>query len=312
MVETVLQTIGQTPLVRLARLDRGLDNPVYAKCEFLNPGGSIKDRIAVAIVDALEASGELRPGGLLVEATAGNTGVALALVAAVRGYRLACVMPEKMSHDKRRALRMTGAEVVVADNAPPDDERNFQHVARRLAAKRGGVLTDQFEHPANIAAHELGTGPEILADLPGVAAFVAGAGTGGTLTGVARAFQQAGSEASVWLADPVGSLLAGRVDGREYRDGSYAVEGIGSSAVPNNLDLTVLSGAVRITDDESFGTTRRLIREEGLLAGGSAGTNVAAALKLAASSNVNGPVVTVLCDSWDRYFSTEWFQAESV
>jgi cysteine synthase len=303
-----LALVGQTPLVRLSHLDAGLAWPVYGKCEHLNPGGSIKDRIAVSIIDALEASGALRPGGTLIEATAGNTGLGLALVAAVRGYRLVCVMPEKMSTDKRTALRMAGAEVVVTDNAPPDDPRNFQQVARRLARDEGWVLTDQFAHPANIAAHEHGTGPEILRDLPEVAAFVAGAGTGGTLTGVSRALRHAGSDAAVWLADPVGSLLASRIDGADDQDGAYAVEGIGSSAVPANLDLSVLAGAVRIPDEESFAVTRRLIREEGLLVGGSAGTNVAAALRLAARPETGGPVVTILCDSWDRYFSTSWFR----
>ena len=304
-----LSLVGDTPLVRLAHLDRDLPWPVYGKCEHLNPSGSIKDRIAVAIVDALEASGDLAPGGTLVEATAGNTGLGLALVAAVRGYELVCVMPEKMSVDKRTALRMAGAQVVVTDNAPPDDPRNFQQVAVRLAEANGWVLTDQFRHPANIAAHEHGTGPEILADLPELAAFVAGAGTGGTLTGVARALAAAGSRAVVWLADPVGSLLAAAVDGADDVDGSYAVEGIGSSRVPDNLDLRLVRGALRIPDAESFATTRRLIREEGLLVGGSAGCNVAAALRLASDPATGGPVVTVLCDSWDRYFSTDWFRA---
>ena len=308
-LDTALSLVGGTPLVRLSRLDADLRWPVYGKCEYLNPSGSVKDRIAVSIVDALEASGALLPGGTLVEATAGNTGLGLAVVAAVRGYRLVTVMPEKMSPDKRTALRMAGADVHVTDNAPPDDPRNFQHVARRLAEENGWTLTDQFKHPANIAAHEHGTGPEILADLPDVAAFVAGAGTGGTLTGVARAFRAAGSAATVWLADPVGSLLATKLDGGPGEDGAYAVEGIGSSQVPDNLDLDLLAGAVRVDDAESFAVTRRLIREEGLLVGGSAGTNVAAALRLANRESTGGPVVTVLCDSWDRYYSTEWFRA---
>jgi cysteine synthase len=305
-IPDVLSAIGHTPLVRLHALDEGLPNAVYGKCEHLNPSGSIKDRIALAIVEAHEASGALKPGGTLIEATAGNTGMGLAMVAAVKGYRLICVMPAKMSVDKRNALRMAGAEVVVTDNAPPNDPRNFQNVARRLAEERGAVLADQFEHPANIAAHERGTGPEILADLPDVGAFVAGAGTGGTLTGVGRALRAAGSHAQVWLADPVGSLLAGTLEGRDDPDQAYAVEGIGSSKVPGNLDLSLLAGAIRVSDDESFATAHRLIREQGLFVGGSAGTNVAAALRVAALPSTQGPVVTVLCDSWDRYFSTPW------
>lgn len=184
---TVLDRIGNTPLVRLDRVARGLPVPVFGKCEFLNPGGSVKDRIALAIVDDAEARGALKPGATLVEATAGNTGVGLALVAAVRGYRLCCVMPEKMCADKRAALAALGAEVVVTPNAPPSDPRNFRRVAARLAAERGWFPTEQFANPANPRVHELTTGPEIVEQCGAqLGAFVCGVGTGGTITGVGR------------------------------------------------------------------------------------------------------------------------------
>src|ERR1700689_76427 len=179
---SILERIGNTPIVRLARIGAGLPVPILGKCEFLNPGGSVKDRIALAIVDDAERRGLLKPGMTLVEATAGNTGVGLALIAAVRGYRLACVLPAKMSADKRAALTALGVEVIVVPNAPPTSPENFQNVARRLAEERGWVLTDQFAHPANPRIHEVTTGPEVLAQCDGrVGAFVCGIGTGGTI-----------------------------------------------------------------------------------------------------------------------------------
>lgn len=314
--EGVLGLIGRTPLVPLRRLCAGLPTMVWAKCEHLNPGGSVKDRIAKAIIDDAERCGRLSPGqGMtLIEATAGNTGIGLALVAAARGYRLVCVMPEKMAESKREALRALGAELVITANAPPTSEENFRNVASRLAASGGWFCTDQFRNPANPGIHERATGVEIWEQtraLAGadVAAFVSGAGTGGTITGVGRSLRSRGSDALVVLADPVGSGLAGWAQTGELGpDGSYAVEGIGGSVPPENLDRSVIDRALQISDEESFTCARRLIREEGHLVGGSAGTNVAAALRLAASGEIEGPIVTVLCDSWDRYSSEPWLR----
>ncbi len=304
---SLLAAIGHTPLVPLARIAAGLPVPVYAKCEHLNPGGSIKDRIALAIVDDAEQRGALAPGGTLIEGTAGNTGMGLALVAAARGYSLVCVMPEKMSQDKRTALRAVGAQVIMTPNAPPDRPENFQQVARRLADEHGWFLTDQFENPVNPRVHEATTGPEILAQLgasPG--AFVAGAGTGGTITGVGRCLRRMSPGTRVVLADPIGSLLADHIEGRnEGPDAAYRIEGIGASRAPTNLDRAVIDEAERVSDDESFAMTRRLWAEEGLLVGGSAGTAVVAALRVAAR-RPEGPVVVVLPDSWDRYRSLSW------
>jgi cysteine synthase len=306
----LLEHIGQTPLVPLERIGRGLAVPVLVKCEHLNPGGSIKDRIALAIVRDAEAQGALRPGMTLIEATAGNTGVGLALVAAARQYSLVCVMPEKMSVDKRQALTALGARVVVTVNAPPSSPENFRNVARRMAEDHGWFLTDQFENAANPRVHADTTGAEILAQTDGrVGAFVAGAGTGGTISGVGRRLKSALSRVRIVLADPVGSALADWVEtGTLGPDGAYAVEGIGGSEVPKNLHRDVIDGAERVSDEESFAMVRRLVREEGLLVGGSAGTNVVAALRLAARGDLDGPVVTVLPDSWDRYRAKPWMQ----
>lgn len=307
----ILAHIGRTPLVPLGRVGRGLPVPVLAKCEHMNPGGSVKDRIALAIVDDAERRGLLAPGATLVEATAGNTGMGLALVAAVRGYALVCVMPEKMSIDKRAALAAMGARVVVTPNARPDHPDNFQNVARRLAAESGWFLTDQFNSPANVRAHEETTGPEILEQTGGrVGAFVAGAGTGGTITGVGRFLKARLDRVRVVLADPVGSGLAGWVEaGVVGPDAAYDVEGIGSSKPPGILDRAVIDAVERVGDDESFAMVKRLVREEGLLVGGSAGTAVVAALRVASRGDVDGAVVVVLPDAWDRYRGKPWMQA---
>jgi cysteine synthase len=310
MNPSLLDLIGRTPLVRLDRVGAGLPVPLLGKCEFLNPGGSVKDRIARAIVESAERDGLLRPGGTLIEATAGNTGVGLALVAADRGYSLVCVMPEKMSTDKRTALAALGARVVVTPNAPPSDPRNFVNTAKRLAQENGWFLTDQFAHPANPRVHEETTGPELYEQTGGrIAAFVAGAGTGGTLTGVGRHLKARLPHVRILLADPVGSRLAHFVSPQHPDlDAAYQVEGIGGSVVPVNLDLSVLDGAERVSDEESFAVTGRLLREEGLLVGGSSGTAVAAALRVAARGGLDGPVVALLADSWDRYYSQPWMR----
>lgn len=297
-------------MVPLGRLAAGLPVPVLAKCEHLNPGGSVKDRIALAIVNDAEQRGLLAPGATLIEATAGNTGVGLALVAAVRGYRLVCVLPEKMSHDKRAALAALGAEVVMTPNAPPHDPRNFQNVARRLAAEHGWFLTDQFANPANVQVHERTTGPEILEQAGGrVGAFVAGVGTGGTITGVGRFLKARRPRARVVLADPVGSRLAHLVSPEQPDlDAPYLVEGIGGSVLPAIFDNSVVDEVERVSDEESFAVAGRLLREEGLLVGGSSGTAVAAALRVARRADLDGPVVVLLADSWDRYYTQPWLR----
>lgn len=311
---SILDAIGRTPLIPLRAIAAQSAVPVLAKCEHLNPGGSIKDRLALAIVDDAEARGVLRRGATLIEATAGNTGVGLALVAAVRGYRLVCVLPEKMSVDKRLALASLGAEVVVTPNAPPSSPENFRNVARRMSEERGWFLTEQFENPANVRIHEETTAMEILEQTGGrVGAFVAGAGTGGTISGVGRRLKSMLPNVRVVLADPIGSRLAGWVEtGVLGEEGSYVVEGIGGSEPPKNLHREVIDAAERVSDDESFEMVKRLVRDEGLLVGGSSGTNVVAALRVAARDGLDGPVVTVLPDGWDRYRAKPWMQGWSA
>jgi cysteine synthase len=234
----------------------------------------------------------------------------LALVAAERGYSVVCVMPEKMSPDKRRQLELLGARVIITPNRPPGDAENFQVVAERLARENGWFLTDQFRNPANVRAHETTTAREILDQMNEkmkgkLGAFVAGAGTGGTITGVGRVLKRVLPAARVVLADPIGSGLAEWVrSGRVGPDGAYQVEGIGSSQPPAILERAVIDEAESVSDQESFAMCRRLIREEGLLVGGSAGTAVVAALRVLQRGI--GPVVTLLPDSWDRYRSCAW------
>jgi cysteine synthase len=316
----LVDAIGQTPLIELKRVGAGLPVKVFVKCEHLNPGGSIKDRTARAIVLDAEARGLLAPGATLVEATAGNTGVGLALVAAARGYRLVCVLPEKMASDKRSALCQLGAQVIVTRNGPLSEPHNFRNLAARLAAENGWFLTGQFDNPANVAAHygtqrHPGTGEEILAQVAAaghaaVGAFVCGAGTGGTISGVGRRLKERLAATRVVLADPLGSALAGWVSsGQLEPEGAYAVEGIGAGAVPGNLHRTWIDAAESVSDAEAFAMVERLVREEGLMVGGSSGVNVVAALRVAARGGLPGPVVTVAADAWDRYRSTAWMQA---
>lgn len=303
---TIIEAIGNTPLVELKNLDCPV--PIFGKCEHLNPGGSIKDRLAVALIEDGERRGLLTPGATIVEATAGNTGMGLALVAAAKGYKLVCVMPAKMSIDKRLALRALGAEVMVTEDAPMSSPLHYRNLADRLAQERGWFLADQFRSIANVEIHYSTTAREIVEQTNGrLGAFVAGAGTGGTISGVGRYLKERVPGAKVVLADPVGSVLAGWInDGVYGPDGKYAVEGIGSS-IPTDITIReVIDEALTISDEESFQMALHLQQKEGLLVGGSSGTNVAAAVKLGRSGRVRGPIVAILADSWDRYFSKSW------
>jgi len=315
----VIDAIGGTPLIQLKRVAAGLPVKVFIKCEHLNPGGSVKDRTARAIVIDAENRGLLGPGATLIEGTAGNTGVGLALIASARGYRCICVLPERMAVDKRVQLRQLGSEVIITRNAPLSNPLNFRNVAARLAEANGWFLTNQFHNPANITAHYgtsqfKGTGEEILAQMKAagehtIGAFVSSAGTGGTITGVGQRLKEYDPRTQIVLADPVGSSLADWVNtGTLGPDGPYTVEGIGSGSVPGNLHRDVLDYAEKIPDAESYAMVERLAKEEGLTVGGSTGVNVVAALRVAARGNLLGPVVTVAADLWDRYRSTAWMK----
>jgi len=305
---TCATAIGQTPLVKLQHISRDLPVPIYAKCEHMNPGGSIKDRIAFAIIQGAEKRGTLKRGMTIVEATAGNTGMGLAIACAAKGYKLVCVMPEKMCEDKIVALKTLGAEIVRTPNVPPSDPQNFRNVVERLAKENHWFMSDQFANPDNIRIHYQTTGPEIFRQCSyKVGAFVAGSGTGGTISGVGRYLQERASNCTIVLADPVGSGLAHWVQtGSMGPDAPYLIEGIGGSIIPPNLHREVIDDAISVSDQESISTVHQLIRQEGLLVGGSSGTNVAAAVKLAKTGKIRDPIVTVLPDSWDRYWSRSW------
>ena len=314
----VTEAIGNTPLIELKRVAAGLPNKVFVKCEHMNPGGSVKDRTARAIILDAEARGLLTPhtGMTIVEGTAGNTGMGLALIAASRGYHLVVVIPERVAADKRVALRMVGAEVLVAKAAGIKSPDNFRNVAARLAEENGWFLANQFHNPANLDAHYGGkgfsaTGPEILAQTNGhIGAFVCAAGTGGTITGVGRYLKEHAPGTHIVMADPIGSGLGEWVNtGTLGPDGPFAVEGIGSASVPSNLHRDAVDWAEKIADVETFAMVERLVKEEGLTVGGSAGINVVGALRVAARTDLKGPVVTIVCDLWDRYRSTPWMKA---
>jgi cystathionine beta-synthase len=313
MHESILQSIGWTPLVRLRRLASDVPATVCVKVESLNPGGSLKDRVGGAMVAEAEQRGWLRPGGTIIEATAGNTGVGLAMVAAVKGYRCIFVLPDKMAREKILLLKAYGAEVVITPtNVPPDSPDSYNGVADRLAREIPGAWRpNQFANLANPEIHYRTTGPEIWDQTEGrVTAYVGGVGTGGSLSGIARYLKERNPEVKIIGADPEGSVLSG---------GSprpWKVEGIGEDFVPRTFNSQLVDEWIRITDAESFHTARALSRREGILAGGSSGTNVAAALHYARRLTRNDLVVTMVCDTGRNYlskfFDDDWLAANHL
>ncbi len=316
----LIEAIGNTPMIELKHVAVGLPNRVFVKCEYLNPGGSIKDRTARALILDAEVRGLLvphrTPPMTIIEGTAGNTGVGLALVAASRGYRCICVLPERVAVDKRVALLQLGAEVFIAKAAGIKSPDNFRNVAARLAEENGWFLANQFHNPANLDAHYgttaiPGTGPEVFEQMGGVlGAFVSAAGTGGTISGVGRFLKEHVPGVQIVLADPIGSGLGEWINtGQLGPDGPFTVEGIGSASVPSNLKKPSVDYAEKVGDAEAYAMVERLVKEEGLTVGGSTGVNVVAALRVAARTDLKGPVVTIACDQWDRYRSTPWMKA---
>jgi cystathionine beta-synthase len=321
--DSVLDTIGWTPLIRLNRITRGIRTPVYGKADFFNPGGSVKDRIGMPIIEAAEREGKLKPGGTIVEGTSGNTGIGLAIAATLKGYKCVFTMPDKMSQEKVRLLKAFGADVIITPTAvAPDHPDNYVMVAKRIAEETpNAILANQFYNQANPDAHYATTGPELWEQTEGrITHFVAAAGTGGTLTGVGRYLKEKNPAIRIISGDPVGSILAElwRSKGMHKIEGApYKVEGIGQDKLPTTLDLSIIDDYRTVSDRDAFAMARRLTREEGLFVGGSAGliTNVA----LQVAREVNDPealVVTFLCDTGERYLSKlyndEWMRENQL
>jgi cystathionine beta-synthase len=307
--DSIMDTIGDTPLVRLHSIARDLPCDILVKVEFFNPGGSIKDRIGPAIIQEAEESGRLQPGGTIVEATSGNTGVGLAIAAAIKGYRTIFVMPDKMSQEKILLLRAFGARVVVTPTAvEPEDPRSYYSVANQLVAETpNAFLADQYQNPQNPQAHLESTGPEIWRQTRGrITHFITGMGTGGTITGAGRYLKTQNPRVKIVGVDAVGSILYElHRSGKYIQAEGYKVEGIGEDFLPGTTDLSVVDEIVQVNDKESLLMTRRLVREEGIFCGGSSGSAVIGAIKYAREHNL-GPddvVVVILPDSGDRYLS---------
>lgn len=301
--QDITTTIGGTPLVRLNRITEGAGATVLAKLESANPAASVKDRIGAAIIDAAEASGELQPGGTIVEGTSGNTGIALAMVAAARGYKLVLAMPETMSRERRGVLRAYGAELVLTPG--PDGMKGAVAKAEEIAAERGGVLARQFSNAANPQVHRETTAEEIWADTEGdIDAFVAGIGTGGTITGVGQVLKQRKDDIRVVAVEPADSPI---LTGGEA--GPHKIQGLGANFVPEILDTEVYDEVVDVELDDALRVARELGTKEGILAGISSGANVYAALELAKRPEMDGKtIVVIVCDYGERYLSTPLFE----
>lgn len=305
-VASTLELIGNTPMVEVRAIDTGVCR-LFIKLENQNPGGSIKDRIARSMIDAAERDGRLRPGGTIVEATAGNTGLGLAQVGILKGYKLLLIVPDKMAREKILHLRGLGVDVrITRSDVGKGHPEYYQDMAERLAAEiPGAFYANQFANPANPLAHETTTGPEIWEQMGhDVDAIVVGVGSGGTLSGLGRYFKRTSPKTSMVLADPLGSVLAPLIEtGKMIEAGSWAVEGIGEDFVPPNCDLSLVSKAYTVTDRDSIGTARLLLAKEGILAGSSSGTLLAAALRWCREQTESKRVVTFACDSGNKYLS---------
>lgn len=312
----ILEAVGNTPLVRLNRLTEGLKAEVYVKVDYMNPGGSVKDRIALTMIEDAERRGLLKPGGTIIEGTSGNTGMGLALVAAVKGYKVIFTITDKQSKEKIDLLKALGAEVIVCPTAvAPDDPRSYYSVARRLAQEiPNSVYPNQYENPMNPEAHYQTTGPEIWKDSEGkITHFVIGLGTGGTVTGVARYLKEQNPKVKVMGVDPIGSLYYEYFKtGKVGQATTYVVEGIGEDIFPSTMDFSVLDDVIQITDRDCFVWTRRLARQEAIFTGGSGGGCVYAALQVAQGLDEKGFVVAFLPDTGTRYlskiYSDEWMR----
>ena len=318
--ENVLGLIGHTPLVKINRLSRGLKPLILAKMENLNPGFSVKDRIGVSMIETAEREGKLKPGGTIVEATSGNTGIGLALAASVRGYKCIFVMTDKASVEKSRYLKALGADVVITPvSAKPGTPDHYVSTARRIAAETpNSFYPDQYSHPANPEAHYRTTGPELWEQTEGkITHFVSGIGTGGTISGTGKFLKEKNPNIKVIGADPFGSIYKKyKETGKIPETTPYLVEGIGQEVLPANAHLQYVDEVLNITDRESFETARQLSRIEGIFCGGSTGTNCAAALHVAREADANSVIVFIVCDTGEHYLtkfhSDEWMKEKRL
>lgn len=300
LLNNILEAIGRTPIVKFNKIGADFDCHFYGKCEFLNPGGSVKDRIGVSMVEDAEKTGRIKPGDTLIEPTSGNTGIGIALAGAVKGYRVIITMPEKMSREKQVVLEALGAEIIrTPTEAAYDSPESHISVAARLQKEiPNSHILDQYANPSNPRAHSEYTAKEILEDLPQVDMLVASAGTGGTITGIARTLKKKNPKIKIVGVDPVGSILGGGT-----KIGSYLVEGIGYDFIPEVLDLSLIDSWVKTEDKASFQMARRLIKEEGLLVGGSCGATVWAALEAARDLKKGQTCLVILADGVRNYMT---------
>jgi cysteine synthase A len=318
LADDLAAAIGNTPLIKLRRASAATGCTILGKAEFMNPGGSVKDRAALAIIQDAEQRGALKPGGTVVEGTAGNTGIGLTLVGNARGYRTVIVMPETQSQEKIDFLRMIGADLRLIPAKPYRDPGNYVHVSGRLATELGAVWANQFDNLANREGHRLTTGPEIWQQTEGrIDAFTCACGSGGTLGGVALALKAQNQAVRIILADPEGSGLYGWVTANDLTvAGSSITEGIGQSRVPGNLEGAPIDGAVRIPDAEALEQVFDLLIHEGISVGGSAGINIAAAIRVARDLGPGHTIVTILCDGGSRYqsklFNPEFLRSKNL
>jgi len=314
--KNILETIGNTPIVQIQKLAREVSSNIYVKLEYLSVGGSIKDRIATYIVDDAEKSGRLKPGGTIIEATSGNTGFGLAIVAAVRGYKTIFVMPDKMSQEKIQNLRAFGARVIITPtNVPPEDPRSYYSVAKRLVEETPNCCySNQYHNPQNPLTHYEKTGPELWKQMDGkLDALVCGLGTGGTVTGIGKYLKEQNPKIKIVGADPIGSVYYEYFKTKKMGQAhAYKVEGIGEDFLPSTIDFKYIDDVVQVTDKESFQTTRQLLTEEGIFAGGSSGAAVCGAIKYAKTLKKPEEILVILPDSGDRYlskvFNDDWMR----